>query len=110
MAGSGFRSGEDLKSKAPGYHGQAQFQLTAPAFEQKSLNVYLTFEEALKLSLSLQSALHEINGKDRATSRGKALGLLLSIKRDRNQIAVITRAIPSNRSAAGLKLSDDAVS
>jgi len=51
----------------------------------KAINVVLTFEEAMKLSLSLQHRLLDINGLNRSTREGKAAAVNLCIHADRRR-------------------------
>ena len=86
------------KTKAEDYHGGAGFSRASPdIYEQgvKSLNLEISFEEALKLSLALQSCLISLNRYNRGTKVGKSMGLLLSIKMDNSSITVIEKALPS---------------
>ena len=67
-------------------HGSARFLWTKPDMQDyglQSLNVNLTFEEAMRLSVAIQSAIMALNRYDRRTDDGKRTGLYLSIKGDR---------------------------
>jgi len=85
-------SPEGLPEKAVDYHGGGRFAKVNPDVAVqgvKSLNVSLTFEEALKLSLALESCLQSINRYNRSTARGRNMGVVLSVKLDNSTIAVI---------------------
>jgi hypothetical protein len=82
----------DVPTKGDDYHGGARFLRSSPdlvAQGVKSVNLDLTFEEALKLSVALQSCLQAVNRYSRSTSKGKAMGVLLSIKTEGSAISVI---------------------
>jgi hypothetical protein len=81
----------EIREKSEGYHGSASFESTSPAFTQDSLNVALTFDEALKLHLAVLDAVMDFNRLNRNTEEAKALRVVLSIKRANNRIQVITR-------------------
>jgi hypothetical protein len=83
------------KSKADDYHGGCQIAwlpkhyLKNDELIPKSLNLAVTFQEALKLHIALQSCLQSINRYDRSTAAGRDMGVALSIKFDTQQITVI---------------------
>lgn len=85
-------SPEGTPEKATDYHGACRYVRTSPDVVQKgvkSLNVEMQFEEALKLRLALDSALLSLNRYNRSTSKGKGMGVVLSIKTETLSIAVI---------------------
>jgi len=89
-------SADDVPCKIDGYHGSAKFERTRPPLEQhemESVNVEISFEEALKLSQALQSCLMQLNRYHRGTVAGREMGLLLSLKSSNSCIAVIERRI-----------------
>jgi hypothetical protein len=89
-------SDKNTPTKADDYHGLAKYVRTQPdvaAQGVKSINVEMTFEMAVRLSLAIQSACLQLNRYDRATSAGKGMGLLLSIKTDSNTITVIEKLV-----------------
>jgi hypothetical protein len=91
MAGGAF-GGKGVPEKATDYHGSARFVRVKPDVAQrgvKSINIDLTFEEALKLSLALQSCVQSLNRYNRSTAKGRAMGLLLSVKMDNNSVSAI---------------------
>ena len=53
-----------------------------------AINVVLSFEEAMKLSLSLQHRLLDINGLNRSTREGKAAAVNLCLYPDRCRMTV----------------------
>jgi len=93
------------KMKAEDYHGGAKFERVLPDISDaqtviggvKSVNLELTFEEALKLSLALTSCLHELNRYNRGRTAGKEMGMLLSIKIENASIAVIEKKIRTKK-------------
>ena len=85
------------KEKADDYHGMARYANSSPQVESQtlpSLNVNLTFEEAMKLSLAIQSALLRLNRYNRSTKKGKEMGLVLSIKTEYQTITVLETKVP----------------
>jgi hypothetical protein len=71
--------------------GSAYYERTSlpvPAEERTGLSVYLTFEEGLKLQLSLQQALWELNRLDRRSQRSRSKGVALTIFPHQNRIMV----------------------
>jgi hypothetical protein len=86
------------KPKSDDYHGSCQIAslpekyTAADSVIPKSLNLAITFEEALKLSVAIQGCLQSLNRYNRSTKAGKEMGLALSIKFDEKQITVIEAA------------------
>ena len=70
------------KKKAEDYHGAARYTRAMPDIGVspgvKSLNLEFTFEEALNLSLALNSCVLELNRYHRGTIEGRDMGPLLS--------------------------------
>ena len=98
MAAKQSFSAEDIPIKSTDYHGIASFIKTSPDVAGqgvKSINVYLTFEEALRLSLAVQSCVMNLNRYDRASSAGRKMGMLLSLKTRVRTITVIETAVSS---------------
>lgn len=94
-------SSDGIPSKKDDYHGSCQFVRTSPDIASKqikSVNVELTFEEALKLSLGLQAALFALNRYKRNTTKGRKMGVCLSLKTDVNSISVIEAPVKSKTS------------
>jgi hypothetical protein len=78
--------------KSADYHGACRYVRTSPDVVKKgvkSLNVEMELEEALKLRLALDSCLLALNRYNRSTAKGRAMGVVLSIKTDTSSIAVI---------------------
>jgi hypothetical protein len=91
-------SPEGLPEKKADYHGSARFARASPDVAQqgiKSLNLDIPFEEALKLSLALNSCLQSLNRYHRGTTKGRAMGVCLSVKMDNSFISVIETTIRS---------------
>ena len=89
-------SREDIKVKAEDYHGSCQYVRTSPdiaARDIKSVNVDLSFDQALRLANAIQSAVLALNRYDRSKKEGREMGLCLSLKTDSKQIAVIETAV-----------------
>jgi hypothetical protein len=83
------------------------FSPALPEGTPKAINVVLSFEEALKLHLSLSQILGHLNGYNRATTDGKRAAVDLCIYTQVNRIAVVedkVRKAPSAPKAT----SDDA--
>src|SRR6266581_2719373 len=86
----------DIRTKSDDYHGSAYYVRTQPDIADrgiKSVNMELSFDEALKLSLALQACLIQLNRYNRSTTAGREMGLLLSIKTDSNSITVIEKRV-----------------
>jgi len=83
------------KTKADDYHGSCQIAWLPKQYTEnadllpKSLNLAVTFQEALKLHIALQSCLQSLNRYDRSTTAGRDMGVALSIKFDSQQITVL---------------------
>jgi len=59
----------------------------------KSVNVELSFEDAIRLSVAIQEAILCLNRYDRSLKDGKNMGLVLSVKTKNMTIAVIESAV-----------------
>ena len=89
-------SDDNIPTKADDYHGLAEYVRTQPnvaAQGVKSINVEMTFEEALRLSLAIQSCVLSLNRYKRSTTAGREMGLCLSIKTDGTTITVIEKRV-----------------
>lgn len=89
-------SNEGVTQKKDDYHGGCRYVRTLPdvaAKGVKSVNVELSFEDALKFSLAVQSALMSINKVSRKNRAGKAMGIVLSIKTDNETISVLEKKV-----------------
>lgn len=85
-------SPEGTPEKAADYHGACRFDQLSPdiaAKGVKSVNIVISFEEALKLRLALESCLLAVNRYKRSTTKGKAMCAVLSVKTESGTIAVI---------------------
>lgn len=91
----------NAKKKAEDYHGGARFERISPdpssfkAGEKpvKSLNIHISFEQALKLSLALQSCLIQLNKFHRSDTAGKSMGVELTIHVNQRSVKVIEKSI-----------------
>src|SRR5712691_6173563 len=89
-------SNDDIPTKADDYHGLADYVRTQPDIAEqgvKSVNIEMTFEEALRLSLAIQSCVMQLNRYKRSATEGREMGMLLSIKTDSNTITVIEKRV-----------------
>ncbi len=85
-------SGSDIQHKTEDYHGSCRYVRTSPdigASGIKSVNIDLTFEEALRLATAVQSAVLNLNRYNRTTKQGREMGLCLSVKTQSTAISVI---------------------
>lgn len=65
--------------KAHGQHGGCQCERVEQA--EASVSLYIDFEDALKLSTAIQSAVLELNRYNRRPQQGiRRMGLLISVK------------------------------
>jgi hypothetical protein len=65
-------SDEEIQKKADDYHGGCQYVRTQPNIAEqgiKSVNIEMSFEDALRLSLAIQSALVSLNRYSRSTTK-----------------------------------------
>ncbi|WP_254510287.1 hypothetical protein [Anatilimnocola floriformis] len=65
------------------------FSPALPEATPKAINVILSFEEALKLHLSLGQLLGHLNGYNRSTSDGKRTAVNLCVYTKQQRIAVV---------------------
>jgi len=73
--------------------GGCKFSGTSPklsAFSPKTpmLNVFMSFEEALKLSLAVQECVRKLNSYNRSTIAGKRSGLNVAVHLQTSRITV----------------------
>ena len=54
-------------------------EISALSSTTKMLNVSVTFEEALKLSLAIQECVRKLNSYNRSTTAGKRTGLNIAV-------------------------------
>jgi len=96
MAGKRSFSDDNIPVKADDYHGLAGYVRTQPDIAEqgiKSVNIEVTFEEAHRLSLAIQSCVMRLNRYKRSATEGREIGMLLSIKTDSNTITVIEKRV-----------------
>ena len=96
MAGKRSFSDDNIPMKADDYHGLADYVRTQPdvaAKGIKSINIEMTFEEALRLSLAIQSCVMQLNRYKRSATEGREMGMCLSIKTETNTITVIEKRV-----------------
>jgi hypothetical protein len=60
-----------------------------------ALNVVVSFEEALKLSLGIDECVRKLGRYNRATSAGRNAALSILIHLDKNRIRVLESKLPS---------------
>ncbi len=73
--------------------GTSRFSRTSPSLEKLDsqtviLNIYLTFEDALKLNLSVDECIRKLNAYNRSTKAGKSKGMNLAIHLAQGRITV----------------------
>src|SRR5947209_7862876 len=96
MAGKRSFSDDNIPTKSDDYHGLAKYVRTQPdvaSQDVKSINIEISFEEAMKLSLAIQSCLMQLNRYNRSTTTGREMGLLLSILTSTGTITVIEKRV-----------------
>lgn len=89
-------SDDEIPRKTDDYHGTCQYVRTQPDIAQqgiKSVNIEISFEHALRLSLALQSAVLNLNRTNRNTTIGREMGILLSIKTDPAATSMIEKRV-----------------
>lgn len=92
MAGNRSFSPDDVPEKKDDYHGGTRFVRIVPdiaAKGVKSVNIELTFDQALRLSTALQAGILKVNRYHRGKTKGKEIGLCLSVKVPTSAISVI---------------------
>jgi hypothetical protein len=93
-------SADGIPTKSADYHGTSTYRRTMPDIAAKSIqsvNVVFDFEEAVRLSLAIQSCVLSLNRYKRSSSAGKAMGMLLSLKTDGKTVTVIESSVSSSR-------------
>ncbi len=89
-------SPDGVPEKKEDYHGSCRFVRTHPDLSEKgvqSVNVELTFEEALRLSTAIQSAIFRLNRYNRSEKKGREMGLCLSLKVTSGAISIIEQKV-----------------
>jgi hypothetical protein len=82
--------------KADDYHGLAGYVRTQPDIAEKgvrSVNIQMTFEEEMRFSLAVQSCVMQLNRYKRSATKGREMGMVLSIKTESNTITVIEQRV-----------------
>ena len=82
-----------LKEKSEDYHGKCAYARIGPPYDGKSLSIEITFEEAVKLQLAIQSCLLKLNRLDQKLKAGKEMGVELSITTGNRALKVIEKKI-----------------
>jgi hypothetical protein len=85
-----------IRTKAEDYRGTAELVRTQADLAVKgvkSINIEMTFEEAVRFSLAVQSCLLALNRSERSTVVGRETGMLLSIKTDSNTVTVTEKRV-----------------
>lgn len=86
----------NLPLKADDYHGLAGYVRTQPDVAAKgveSINIEMTFEEAVRFALAVQSCVMQLNRYKRSTVEGREMGMALSVKTATNTITVIEKRV-----------------
>lgn len=81
----------EIKTKTSQF-GACTFGKTSPAelnAENLALNVMVSFEEALKLSLAIDECDRKLNSYNRATTDGENAALMMVIHLDKRRIRVL---------------------
>jgi hypothetical protein len=89
-------SEDNIPTKAVDYHGTARYVRTQPdvaAVGVKSINIDMTFKEAMKMSLAIHACLIQLNRYNRRNTAGREMGMLLSLKTDSKTITVIEKRV-----------------
>ena len=93
----------DVPEKQDDNHGSCHFERTRPDINAKgveSVNIELTFAEALRLSTAIQSAVMRLNRYSRSTTKGKEMGMCLSVKVPTRIIHVIETRVRKSQDVA----------
>ncbi len=96
MAGKRSFSDDNLPMKADDYHGLAEYVRTQPdvaAQGVKSINIELSFEEAVRFSLAVQSCVMQLNRYKRSAKEGREMGMCRSVKTETTTITVIEKRV-----------------
>jgi len=81
----------NIPTKKADYHGSCRFARTSPDISDKeisAINLEFTFEEAMRLSLSVQAALLSLNRYKRSDKVGREMGLCLTVYPDAKNVVV----------------------
>ena len=91
-------SPSDVPEKMDDYHGGCRLNRIVPdiaAKGVKSVNIELSFEEALRLATAIQSAILKLNRYNRTSKGGREMGLCLSVNVPTSAISVIETRVRS---------------
>jgi hypothetical protein len=78
--------------------GSAEIVVTRPTIsEPKVLNIIVSFEDALKLHLSLGQALAKLNSYNRATTGGKRSAINVCLHTQMKRITINEAQLPSSK-------------
>ena len=81
-----------IKEKNQEYHGGCAVYRVFPDVEEKgieSVNVSLTFEDAMRLSVALQAAILQLNRYNRSSKSGKATGINIGLMVKTKRVSVM---------------------
>jgi hypothetical protein len=87
---------EEARHKAEDYHGGCRVVRINPdalAEGVESLNIEISFEQALRLSLALQSALVNLNRYNRGTVIGREMGVLLLLDIAGKSVSIMEKRV-----------------
>ncbi len=83
------------------YHGGCRVYRISPDIaikSVKSVNIVLSFEDTLRLSVAIQAAVLKLNRYNRSAKSGKEMGLCLSLKPETGTLAVFeTKLVPPKK-------------
>lgn len=81
---------EEVRLKTSSF-GACSFAKTSPeklTSETPTVNVVVTFEDALKLNLAIDECVRKLGRYNRATTEGKSAALMLIVHLDKNRLRV----------------------
>jgi hypothetical protein len=85
---------DEMPKKSKDYHGTVKYDHLA--IGNKSTHIYLTFAEAVKFSLYVQSCVLEINTLNRKKGQpGRNIGMSLALKSESKSLSVIQKQMKS---------------
>ena len=90
MANRKFSKGAPEKSDD--YHGGCSYEYTSPdiaADGVKSVNINISYGEAMRLAFAILAIVLRLGRYDRSTTKGKRMGLRLSLKTGAKSLTVI---------------------
>lgn len=95
-------SPSDVPEKKDDYHGGCRVNRIVPDIAAKgveSVNIELTFVEAMRLLTAIQAGVLKLNRYNRSSKVGKEMGLCLSVKLKTDAISVIETKMRVRKSA-----------